>query len=119
MRKFVLALMLSFLISFPVYATGSLIDKGADWWAEVTPEVLEQTIAKGASINEKDKIKWTPLMYALYYNQNPEIVETLIKHGADVKAKDKNGKTALDYAKDNPKIYRTDAYWHLNDLMYK
>ena len=41
----------------------------------------------------------------------PEMVETAIRNGVDVKAKDNSGKTALDYAKDNPNIYRTDAYW--------
>lgn len=62
----------------------------------------------------------TPLMWAVMHNnQNPKIIEILIKHGADVKSKHKSGKTALDYAKENPYIYRTNAYWLINDKMFE
>lgn len=49
----------------------------------------------------------------------PEMVENAIRNGADVKVKNAEGKTALDYAKDNPHIYRTKVYWLLNDRMYE
>jgi len=49
----------------------------------------------------------------------PEAIETLLKAGANVKAKDKKGKTAIDYAKENEKIYKTKAYWKLNDALYE
>jgi len=34
-------------------------------------------------------------------------------------ARDKDGKTALDYAKDNGKIYHTEAYQEMKDLINK
>lgn len=68
-------------------------------------------------VNSKDGE--TPLIVAAAANRNPAVIETLIKHGADVKAKDSSGKTALDYAQENLKIYRTDAYWLLNQKMYE
>ena len=55
----------------------------------------------------------------MHNNQNPKIIEILIKHGADVKSKHKSGKTASDYAKENPYIYRTNAYWLINDKMFE
>ena len=52
-------------------------------------------------------------------NSNPAIIETLLEAGANAKAKDKEGKTAIDYAKENEKIYKTKAYWKLNDALYE
>ena len=47
------------------------------------------------------------------------MIETLLKAGANAKAKDGEGQTALDYAKDNEKIYKTKVYWKLNELQYE
>jgi len=47
------------------------------------------------------------------------LIEVLHKAGANPKAKDKEGKTALDYAKNNKKIYKTKAYWKLNEAQYE
>ena len=58
-------------------------------------------------------------MICAKFGKSPEVLETLIKAGANVKVKSDEGKTALDYAKDNPHIYRTKAYWLLNDKMYE
>ena len=52
-------------------------------------------------------------------NPKPEVIETLLKAGANAKAKDGEGQTALDYAKDNEKIYKTKVYWKLNELQYE
>ena len=83
------------------------------------PEIITTLLKHGASVNERDEDGWTPLMVASTFNENPEIITTLLKHGADAKAKSNEGKTALDYAKDNPKIYQTEAYWELNQVMYE
>ncbi len=82
-------------------------------------EVVDFLIKSGAKINIQDNGGQTALMRACMHNKQSDVVKTLIKHGANVKVKDKDGKTALDYAKDNPYIYRTDAYWLLNDKMYE
>ena len=58
-------------------------------------------------------------MGAAWLNKNPEVIKTLIRHGADVNARREDGQTVLDYAKENPKIYRTDTYWLLNDAFYQ
>ena len=47
------------------------------------------------------------------------MIEALLKAGANAKAKDKEGKTAADHAKENEKLYKTQAYWKLNDLQYE
>ena len=49
----------------------------------------------------------------------PQVLEVLLKCGADTKERSDEGKTALDYAKENPNIYQTDAFWLLNDKTYE
>lgn len=82
-------------------------------------DIMNILIKHGADIEARGKYGWTALMWAARFNANPAIIETLIKYGANVKVKDKDGKAALDYAKDNPNIYRTKAYWLLNDKTYE
>ena len=41
-----------------------------------------------------------------------------VKIGANAKTKSKTGETALDYAKENEKIYKTKAYWELKDAFH-
>jgi len=47
----------------------------------------------------------------------PEAVETLLKADANVTARNERGKTVIDYAKKNENIYKTKAYWKLNDAL--
>ena len=58
-------------------------------------------------------------MFAADRNSNPEVIETLLSAGANGRTKDEEGKTAADHAKANEKIYKTKAYWKLNDMQYE
>ena len=82
-------------------------------------EVIETHLKAGADIEARNKSGGTPLLWAARFNSNPEVIEALLKAGANAKAKDEEGKTALDYAKKNEKIYKTKAYWKLNELQYE
>ena len=86
---------------------------------EATPGVIGVLLKAGADIKARDILGQTTLMLAARWNENPEVIETLLKAGANAKAKDKEGKTALDYAVDNEKIYKTKAYWKLNEAQYE
>ena len=85
------------------------------------PEVVLVLLKAGAELEARDEDGWTPLMLAARYNTNPEVVSALIKAGANVKAT--MGKfifrqTVLELAKENENIYKTDAYWELNDAFH-
>lgn len=60
----------------------------------------------------------TPLMLAGRSNPSPEVILFMLKNGASPNIADNKGKTAVDYAKDNPFIYQSDAYWKMNDKLY-
>ena len=115
----ILSFLLSLFINISLSYANSTNFFTPDWWKTATLEDVAKELANGTSVKERDEIGRTPLMYASWYNKNPEIITTLLKHGADAKAKSSEGKTALDYAKDNPKIYQTEAYWELNQVMYE
>ena len=74
------------------------------------PDIIETLIKYGADIEATEKHGLTALMVAVIKNKNPDIINILIKHDANVNVKDNTGNTALDYAKENPYIYGTDAY---------
>jgi len=60
-------------------------------------EITELLINKGALINERDRLGYTPLLLSLS-GGSAEIAELLIEKGADVHAQTKYGKTALALA---------------------
>ncbi len=58
------------------------------------------------------------LALAARLNPSPEILELLLNAGADAKFRNAYGSIALDYAKKNPGLVGTDAFWQLNDASY-
>ena len=71
-----------------------------------TVHQVRDAIAAGADVNAKDRLDWTPLVYAARYCHNPKMVVALVKAGADVNAKDVDGKSVLQYGQKNanPKV---------------
>ena len=121
------SLLLLSLGAMPVYADGAGIEwetPGQELLAlcktpEATPKAVETLLKAGADVNTRYEDGLTPLIHAVSHNSNSAIIETLLKAGANIKAKDNEGKTAIDYAKENEKIYKTKAYWKLNDALYE
>ena len=76
------------------------IQEGNDW-------EVEQLIRSGADVNAVDEKKWTPLMYAIRYQNSLSLVELLIKNGANTQIKDSYNVSPLllaaEYSK-NPDI---------------
>lgn len=58
--------------------------------------VAEFLIKKGANVNIRDGLGWTPLFWAAH-NRYPKTVKALIKHGANVNEQDKYGDTPLHW----------------------
>ena len=65
--------------------------------SDVTVEIGKLLIEKGADVNAKDLLGWTPLIYATYSGQTA-FVKLLIKKRADVNARSNTGWTPLMYA---------------------
>jgi ankyrin repeat protein len=82
------------------------------------PEVITTLLNAGAEVNAGDTDGRTVLMWAAQDNKNSEVITALLNAGADGKLKSSAGKTAFDYAKDNPKIKDTAAYWALNNARF-
>jgi ankyrin repeat protein len=84
----------------------------------VSLEIISVLIQAGANL-EAENYTGTPLIYAVSYGRSPEIVSALISAGANVKAKDGIlGETTIALATKNKNIYKTDAYWELNDAFH-
>lgn len=63
------------------------------------PEIIQYLISKGANVNTTNSGGWTPLMYAVNYN-NAESVRLLLAVGADVSAKNVRGWDVFQVAKE-------------------
>ena len=83
------------------------------------PEIITALIKNGAKINERDKFGNTALIFAVLQKASPDIISILIDKGADVKIKNNEGKTAFDYAQESEYLKQTNAYWKMNDLIFK
>jgi ankyrin repeat protein len=80
--------------------------------------IITTLLKAGARIDDCDQSGMTALMWAAYSTHNPEVITTLLNAGANGKLKSFEGKTAFDYARDNPSIKGTTAYWALNDARF-
>jgi ankyrin repeat protein len=60
-------------------------------------EIAKLLLEKGATVNAKDWLGWTPVMHASYYGRI-DLVKLLMKKGADVNATSNTGWTPLMYA---------------------
>jgi ankyrin repeat protein len=60
-------------------------------------EIGKMLLEKGAKVNAKDWLGWTPLMYAAY-NGRTDLAKLLLKKGAEVNAVSHTGWTPLMYA---------------------
>ncbi|MBC6415998.1 MAG: ankyrin repeat domain-containing protein [Bdellovibrionales bacterium] len=74
-------------------------------------ERIENLIALGFDVNERDDRGQTPLHYASRYGILNKVVKALLKAGAEVNATDKNGYTPLHitslYGSDNLDVMKT------------
>jgi len=66
----------------------------AIFFRNANPKVLAQLLRKGARVNQRNKYRMTPLMFAASRRQS-EFVAFLLKKGASINAKSKKGETAL------------------------
>jgi hypothetical protein len=81
-------------------------------------EVVSVLLKAGAELEARTEDGLTPLTYAARYGESEEVLLALLEAGANAKVKDKDGKRPLDYAKENEKLYKTKAYWKLNDATF-
>jgi len=56
---------------------------------------VDELLKEGASVEERDKWGWTPLLHACCAERNGYIIRTLISHGANVDAAGEQGETPL------------------------
>ncbi|MDR2978028.1 MAG: ankyrin repeat domain-containing protein [Rickettsiales bacterium] len=61
-------------------------------------DVAELLIDKGADVNARDNIDWTPLHTAAFYDAK-DVAELLIDKGADIRAKNNDNETPLEVAR--------------------
>ncbi len=98
------------------FITAAYLSLGSETNVDFTEILSEQLDEMAAEINSPDAGK-TPLMLAAQ-NGTPEVAAYLMQHGANILLRDSKGKTAVDYAKENPRLYKTETYWKMNDKLY-
>jgi len=64
------------------------------------PETMELLIDNGAEVKEVNRVGWTLLHDAVFYEAGIKAVEILINKGVDINAQTSEGQTALDMAKE-------------------
>jgi len=63
-------------------------------------------------LNAQDKNGWTPLMWAVFFNDE-YVVRELLNRGADINACDDNGESVLHLLV----RYGSQDRWHLTDIL--
>ena len=79
------------------------------------PEVVEELLRAGATVNAQDQFGLTPLFYASGASSNPEIICLLLSAGACAKTRDAFGMSALDYLLENASLKYSPAYFSLKN----
>ena len=72
-------------------------------------------LEKGAEVNARGTIGWTPLMFAAGKSSTPEIVQLLLEKGAELEARDTDGWTPLMYAANNDRLKSVEIIQLLYD----
>ncbi len=78
------------------------------------PEIIDALLRNGADPNDTTVSGFNPFMRACRFNKHPQVIDVFLQNNANVRARF-NGNTPLDFAKDNPNIYDTEAYWRLHE----
>lgn len=102
MKRFFIVI-LSFLMLFPLMAEEDFFELCETG----TALQISAAIKAGASVNDRDRDGWTPLMVAALYNDNPEVTIALLEAGASVNDRNDYGGTPLIYAaqyNSNPEV---------------
>jgi hypothetical protein len=81
-------------------------------------EIIDELVYAGADVNAKDDFGMTPLMWAAKSCKDPEIIKILLQYKANPNTEDSNGKKAIDYAKGNEALIKTEALMMLKDMSY-
>ncbi len=82
------------------------------------PLIVDALLRNGANPDDTSVSGFNPFMRACRFNKNPEIIDVFLQNNANVRAKF-NNHTPLDFAKDNPNIFESDAYWRLYEATPK
>jgi hypothetical protein len=87
-------------------------------------EVLLVLISEGADINAQAQQAYTPLHAAAEWSDNPDIIVSLLRAGANGAIRtigtlrSESDLTPFDMIGEDSPLYRTQAYWMLNDARY-
>jgi len=82
------------------------------------PKMISILLEAGADVNVKDESGRTLLHAAAKETSCPEVVMILLKFGADATIRDKNGMRPIDYAYENEKLKKSDAYRKLQEASF-
>ena len=80
--------------------------------------IHELLLRQGANPDDRADYGITALMLAARNSAEPDVITVLLEAGADATASDGAGNRAIDYARANPSLQDTPAYWRLNDASF-
>jgi ankyrin repeat protein len=70
------------------------------YWANSKDgELIDVLIKRGAAVNVRDNLGYTPLEYVTFFTEKMAVAQALLKYGANLNAKNVYGRTPLDYAR--------------------